>query len=194
MSYDASIEQQILSLSKIFPDIDVGVIRLALEASGFHPERASIMLIDMNATTSAPSPPPPPPANSTANFISTPQTPSVLPPNFLLLPGMLGYVSQLLKALPQAPPRTTQGPSSGGTVVVGDTVASDATTIMAETLAKEDVSVVGAGVAAASTAVNASVAVVEVEGGDVNSRHDYSDDDDDGDDDDDDGGGLLFRP
>ena len=52
-SFHSSIDQQVRELSIVFPDHDVSVIQMALESSGYHNERASMMLIEMSSNSSA---------------------------------------------------------------------------------------------------------------------------------------------
>ena len=165
-----NIQQQIQSLSVIFPNHESSVIQMALEASGYHTERASIMLMDMNTNNNTTTPP---------TTTQMPKQPSILPTNFLLLPGMTDYV-------PNNPSPTSHksSVSFSNSNIIATTIITPDTDNNTNNLSNITNSVVND---TASTHENASVNV-------VSKINPVNNDDDDEDDDESDDDGMLFRP
>ena len=170
------MSQKAHELALIFPDHDISVIQMALEASSFSSERASVMLLEM-ATGSSNGKQQTTPASSvtttTTNITTTTTTStttnsekSVLPTNFLLLPGMKNYVLNASSTITSSASRRASGKINDGGMITSNvaTPSNQKKNIENSTQAPE-------------TSTNTE-------------QNDVDDDDDDDDDD----GGLLLRP
>ena len=190
-----AVDQQVLALTSIFPTHDQSVIRMALEVNGYHTERSTSWLLEMNTAQT--------PSGKSQN-VTQPQTTthttilesseSILPPNFLRLPGMEHYTSasqfqprRKSVTIPTAAASTNRANHPTTATVTAASRAQDSNSDTVETGSLDDASRVD------SVGVEVGVGMVV---GDEDEEEDEDEDDDDDDESEsgEDEDGLLFRP
>ena len=182
-----AFDQQVLALTSIFPTHDQSVIRMALEVNGYNPERSTSWLLEMNTSAQTPSGKSKDVAQTTTHT-TLPESPeSILPPNFLRLPGMEHYTSAS-----QFQPRRKSVTATIATAAVSTNRANDPTILTATTASSAQES--NSDTIETRSLDDAgrvdSVGVDEDADADADTDEDDDDESESGEDED----GLLFRP